>query len=558
MDDLPFLVVHGALVWPVLLAVAVALSVGALHASGKRGARRAGQAHDRRSSGLVPTVIGCALVWFGVLWAVGFAARRIAADPVKPWPPMTHVDAFGAAALAAAMPGARAEALDHLERHVDADMENTEAGRRQLIALHELRGECPAEVLVSRGSLEEWLAATRRCDTPGHLADALVYLGSYDEAEPMVDAETSADVATAVHIATGNWRAAAAAAERAADAEEVHPRSTDVARTHRDVAAARCMAALFRARAGEAPAFDRIRDHALAPTCAMAAAVTLPADQAVAALAAIHDPLADQLARAHGGALPDESWYAEPYDTLLGLPASAWLTPFVLATHPVMPPNPTAGLHHDLAHLALHRGDIAEARRQLGLIPGDATDASHIQARLAMEIALRDTTLELAEPPPAAADFSDLIRVRRGDPVHSAVFTELTPDECKTALAPALAAAQAGDGAPLAEVFRTCRVMWIDVPDYLLAVLPRVTRHREELARALRLYHAIPTPSITNERLPFGDLDNIVASRDLARLAGDAEATAAWSALYARRTKPLADRDRLIALLLWRHARALD
>lgn len=138
-----------------------------------------------------------------------------------------------------------------------------------------------------------------------------------------------------------------------------------------------------------------------------------------------------------------------------------------------------------------------------------------------------------------SGDWNDVYPITTGDvPEHLHVF----PEDCSIR-EPFLDAVR-GDGGPIAEVLRRCRLYWPEHA-YLEALLPRVKRHRAELAVALRMFRE---RSIGGS--PFRMLDHYARYRDLARLAGDAEEAARWQELVDRFVTVLADRRRAQALAI--------
>jgi len=108
----------------------------------------------------------------------------------------------------------------------------------------------------------------------------------------------------------------------------------------------------------------------------------------------------------------------------------------------------------------------------------------------------------------------------------------------------AVATALRGDGGPLA-----ARLLGINALDRVavLAVLPLVTTHRPELAEALRLFEP---HWLTMD--PFDVVGDAAIRRDLLRLVGSRAAAEPWHRIVLAQLAMLADRDKLIALLLWR------
>ena len=82
----------------------------------------------------------------------------------------------------------------------------------------------------------------------------------------------------------------------------------------------------------------------------------------------------------------------------------------------------------------------------------------------------------------------------------------------------------------------------------MLAVAPRVTAHREELAAELRVYHGIFRSKLD----PFAIVVDGATRRDLARQLGDEPTAQRWQRIIDAQAKLFADRERLEALLLSR------
>src|SRR5690606_25912947 len=104
----------------------------------------------------------------------------------------------------------------------------------------------------------------------------------------------------------------------------------------------------------------------------------------------------------------------------------------------------------------------------------------------------------------------------------------------------------------LATVFRRCTIYWLEVPDLLLGVLPRVTTHRAELAAVLRLYRDDFSSALLRST-PFHVFGLFTQYRDVARLAGDPAEADAWEQILERHATVLADRKRVTAFMIWNH-----
>lgn len=118
------------------------------------------------------------------------------------------------------------------------------------------------------------------------------------------------------------------------------------------------------------------------------------------------------------------------------------------------------------------------------------------------------------------------------------------PEDCP--IREPFAAALGGDGGPLAAALEYCSLFWSQV-DYVEALLPRVRKHRAELAGSLRM---LRDDSAIGLASPFRLLDDYARYRDLARLAGDDEEAARWDELAGKFVRVLGDRRRAQALAI--------
>ena len=503
-----------------------------------------------------------------LLHAVGHHASKRAEkqgadirEPIGNWHP---------AAIAAAMPRSRDEALRHLYWRVDQWSPRTEAWFQLGRDLAAEVGECPLSKSTRMVRLDEALATARRCGNRADVATQLAFLGRFDEIA-VGDLEDQV-LATTVAIATGRWTDAslgtgrgirpAAGAEARATAALERERSEYYAEEEAQQLALghRCLGALFRTWGGQADAFSKVARHETNAKCRALAALTLPIDRQAAALEAIEPDtfavrdfrsktFAEAIRIAAGGTMSERAREFSGVDSLAsGDRGTMWLAPFAIVAHARSTPFTVSRLHGQLAALATYRGDFAAARRELAVA---RTVADVRTESLAIAIALREGTP--VPTLPAGTDIHGLEKpyeMRLGKSIGSDPFVSTYPGECESRLFAAFDAATTGDGEPLAKVLESCRVAWHTTPAYLIAVLPRVTKNRERLAAALRLYRDdLTTFNVTN--IPFELLDDVSTYRDLARLAGDREDAARWQQLFDRHARVLADRQKLIALLFW-------
>lgn len=472
-------------------------------------------------------------VWYGLLSGLGHTLAWSVAEL-----PMSYrirdLSCRDPAVIAAALPGSRARALEVLRDELVYNIDHSETRDRQLAGLQEVAGECPLYSLLEGGMLEDALPVAERCGNANDVRVLRSLLGLYAEADATADAEADRDPASraqavTLHILTDHPGAAAAAADLAVADRIAQPSWRARADEAVEVAGLRCVTQLLHARAGSRPDFAHVPDRERSALCAAAAAVARPADHdALTALTAVavDAPVARDVAAALGGPLaPDPRRREAPSDLVLAMDSSMWLAPAVLASHPGASAAELVDVRASLARLALYRGDLAAARREQGTITGLDAHATAVRTELAITIGER-----AGERPVEPALSPDRER-RAGDTFISALHQAVS-----------------GDGGPLAQELRghTSR----EVPTVLFAVIPAVTRNRAELVDALRTVRPEVYLSWTVD-CAFGGLDTLVGLRDLARVAGDTERAASWQAIVDRRLAPLADRDRLLTLLLW-------
>jgi hypothetical protein len=129
-------------------------------------------------------------------------------------------------------------------------------------------------------------------------------------------------------------------------------------------------------------------------------------------------------------------------------------------------------------------------------------------------------------------------------PAELQVFTA----DCDKELRTAVTAATRGDGGPLAVTLTHCRLLFDANVGLVLAVAPRVTTHRAELAAALRAFR---DDLALVDHAPFALIVEAATRRDLATLTGDDATAARWQRIVSAQAKLLGEREKLEALLLW-------
>jgi hypothetical protein len=410
--------------------------------------------------------------------------------------------------VAAALPGSREDALASLASFVRHRLPITPANARLAVELARLQG-CPDELraLEKQHAWEELVTAAHRCDHPQSERKALIALGRYTEAAAVVRRARAADKdALIALVGAGDWNGAATLAdERGRATTEPGPEAGGFA----------CYANWLRARAGDTTArgeLARIAGTGSAP-CRIADALLRPATEQRTAFETIASTdaqgdvrsLASSLAWRAGGEAPDPRGAA-----LAPLPPHApW---FAIGQHDSPAARPWQAL------LDVYRGDFSTAQAKLaGVDRGDDARAA---------LALRRGMASGAGAP-ATFFFHEI--ACRGQERHS------------------LAAAAAGDGAPLARILEACTLLWDEnTAAALLAVLPKLRTERERVARGLSLVHEHET--VVWLGMPFRYVSTLSLERDLALLAGDSVRARRLQQSIDRHLETLADPERVIAL----------
>jgi hypothetical protein len=210
--------------------------------------------------------------------------------------------------------------------------------------------------------------------------------------------------------------------------------------------------------------------------------------------------------------------------------------PFVLESNPQ-----NRWLHEDASLLEIERGNLVRAKDHIDAAIA-VTPARYRGSVPRSTIALLQTRA-LVDPDDVHYPFERAARVRRGE--HIAELAYLNPETCKLAYERAVDDARRGDGRALAAVHRRCNVHAIS-PSVLFGVLPLIDKGRDELAHALRLHRR----EVSDYHFPFTFLESAWWTRDISRMVGDNEEYERWKAIYDRHAAVLADREKLIALLI--------
>lgn len=442
---------------------------------------------------------------------------------------------FGRYQLAAALPGSRAKALDRIAHELSQQPITTKAAFDDAVELERLRGFCPVAIFRNFGDYDGGLATAKRCGTPDQQAEMLFHLGRFADAQAVVTNNADADLAIRIALANGNWKHAADLVEvfDTADAPHHEIRFTD----EESVATHRCFAAMLRTWAGEPhERITRGKDAA----CDIIEAAGKPLDQQAAAWAAVripehdvgydsarYDLLAPQLARAAGAQLQGRMYaISNGASALMFDNEAAYVYLAPQSKDPI-----------DQVAFDVLRGDLAAAHAGLARLPaGWQTD------ELALGLALREGA-PLPDAKPQASMVYDAARaIARGD--FDRVDKLSSPRELDVRV---VKRAADGDGAALVELIGTWSRYFDMSVHSVMVLLPKLKTDQAAVREALHYYR-------DGDTLGHDDLREVWAActyRDLARLAGDPAAQQHWQEVVDRWFALLADRQRLIALLLW-------
>ena len=500
MPDLPFLVVHGALCWKLVL---VALTVGTTYVL------------SQRTLPAIAVVVGgvSALPWYICLYLVGqqfLPVHGVRADELTP---------LGTASLAAALPSSREDALRAIVYGTDKALAHDEAGLATGLALDRFRGVCPVDRLERAGDYLAAGEAARQCGSREVRAGYLLMLGDFDQATRLMKATDRPEDRALALIATGRWREASVAVA----AIDRHPADTvlkwcfgqwlaghDQPDRGLSVLAidpsesCQVFAALAR---GQVPAPSRFTPRGFAAS--IAAELSVP-----------------DLEQLRYG-----TWDTSDY-------LAIWVSPSI-----AQPPEPQRAQYvSDLrASRDLYVGELAAARRELA---SDPVELDGYLFRGAVS-SRREARIELAAirggpVPPREVDSRERTAadILRGD--HMAIHGDGAPDSGCDRLA--IDQAMEGDGRPLATDLTHCTLR-DGVNFAFLALSSRITMPGRLAAasRFSRFGHDVFQP-------PFGRIATFARYRDVARNLGDNAEADGWQPVIDRYAAVFSDRDRSIAI----------
>jgi tetratricopeptide (TPR) repeat protein len=476
--------------------------------------------------------------------------------------------------IASSLPGTRDKALEHLVDALEQHPYRDDASVRRQLALASLvDGPCK-NLWILRARPEEQLAWAKRCGYRKTVFDLQVSLGLYEDAwnnrPPNLDAPERLGM---LAIATSHWPEAAEQADKMAEwYESEASKGSDMQKLlAADALRFLCLAQWFRTLGGEQGGADKLRQIAEAPgnppvICAPIVAQTLPVSERVAYLEralAAPDPDDEYRLQSSGARwalwLEGEDsrpWHFDAFDIAQAvgngdLAVRGWVFQFGVETWQQRNDRRNEALALGGVLLReVHRGDFAAAHRALDEATRLARAANdeitlHSVHEWSEYLAIREGLIEL--PAPSYVDtYLDVLKLRRGEPAQMGLAG--FPESCNDRLAAAVAAAQRGDGRPLASAMHACEVYSGFGISTLLGVLPRVTEGRAELAGALRWWDDMGSLGAYE---PFSNIAYAAAHRDIARFVGDNESAERWGEMAKRLTLVLEDRTRTVALILW-------
>ncbi len=420
-----------------------------------------------------------------------------------------------ASQIACALPRSRESALTRYE--IDLEYQpRTNDNIDKRIAVARMRNcQSAVDLSIKFGRLEQAVTDARACNHPGYAREALVLLGKYDEAA-QIATTASPDLFSESEplvglVGAGRWREAAVRVE-----------TRDF---KRDGDNERCLARYLKSLAG-----DPVEAAGDGKVCRIVDGVFDSEEDK-------HD---SHVSIARWVARNETDGFFDPDDI------AKWFAAHVTADDEMT--------HALRAQRAMDLGDFALAATEVEKavtvrIPAADPDRQQYQLRrhrdLANELALRNgQPIEPFEPPPA--DDRSVLEAA------AALRAGATPGDVMSLqwkhfdeLVPMMDAAARGDGRSLARAFETSTAFGgVDIyTEYLLAVAPKITSHRDELALAIRA-HRFGSFTITST------VHAIALHRDVLRLLGDKAGADRLQSMIDRHATVFADPKKLMALLL--------
>lgn len=482
-------------------------------------------------------------------------------------------------ARAALAPKTRALALEILSTRLESEPRYDEATFRRAVTLARQTKGCgrAVELWFEQQRYEEAGALAHECGLARAEHAALVAQGRYEEAAALpVSAEERLPALPTLTtlVAAGRWRQAADELERRRAAL---PRAGDASGMLIDVTY-RCNAAMFRRWAGDATAAAELRRLGEGP-------LGQPCDPALVELGGAEGAERLRLsveARANRPSSTPASHLTEALAMTAGLIRNAifGIQPEELLAAPSSPVSPswtalaylTADVDEPSAPEARSQflrwravgqvfdgeqaAALTSAEQAAALVPVQAPEPRDLPwvANLPALVRLYSPDLDLRVPYSTVVDHDGdnwvthwklrfgRLALREGRPLDG---LHLSADDT---VAAALTAASAGDARPLLTYMRTTELgSYFLADEDLLAVLPRLPKQRAELA-ALASWR--PPLSFRAETSPLATARHAALRRTVLGLAGAERERATWDRIYRRTRAVLADRRRLLALVL--------
>lgn len=497
-----------------------------------------------------------------------------------------ELDAGDRCVRSAAMPKQTERAYESLYYALQHHAHRDDRSLARLIALADKAEGCRGvlDLLEDAGRWDDMAVHARRCKLPKREYEALVAIGRYDDAAKLPAADPLDDNHIYTLIMAQNWAEAAVTAElRAHDYKYTKRDATSDGSLDDAALYYKCLAELFRHHGGDTRALARLRvleADERGQVCLPALVEAAPAGERAALLARytrdriygydVRRPIETQ-GFIEGTSSPYEYESAEralvKLDDNMGLSSTriAWVAK--LGTAPGKTPLVQASSLRWRAVAAVLDGDAPKAMQlaaeavafantldiravdlypllDVALLPASVALYSNAIVDIDLDTAGLDRTTDDPELRRMRAEgryfrFGRL-PLRAGRSISEAYFGP------RDGYIEALVAAQSGDGAKLATYIGKER--WWTEGD-VLAVLPRVEHHRDELVTKLRWSTNHASWRYANHS-PFDLAASAAVRREMFRAGGASPEAAYWDGVYKRIDAAL-DRPRLMALVLW-------
>ena len=502
MRSLPFLVVHSWWLSKVLVVVTTLIVSVAAFAILRVLRRRSPQI--KLNVWMTPITIVLGFIAYGCLRTVGHCLLERSYDdhtvsPDRPLP--LRVESDDGAVLASAFPGTRDDALRELERWA-TNLARTEQAVHQRAALVAISRGCGARELLNQAYFGEAVFSAKHCSDET-LVDALLFAGRYEEARELATrGRGDIEQRVVAFLGTGAWQEVAALVEKNG-ARDDH----------------QCFVDLLRIFGGHTAARTRLTGSS-------------------------HRSLICLLARARSSASPLER------ERLLRDALDAF--------------GPSHSTAPDRCYVATRQ--IAWA---YGAASSDSVSPSYMLLQASLEAeepwlatashgrewlivkdvlagSLETAKQSIAETRPAEGEALDLVVSLRSGGEPRTRWRGDDPAGCRQHDGSLLG--NGSDAPALTQALERCLFFEIS-PARVLGLL-HSDSHRSELARAA--FHAFGRRERTTLDIPFRLVTELAFLRDVSALGGDSERAAELQQSITGHFEAFQDRDRVVALLLWR------